>query len=184
MINNTLVCTTIVRMRGASLCAHAYYYLRLFRHKTDQQFRVKRNHAQDRTTQPSNADLSNKESALYQRLPSQIWILSEFVRMRIWHVYSTRTTDVQTGVCIRTSVRIAWAHARRIFLTSVLLIARACEFWPHPTTQPWRDKRGQNSKKTDYKVDARMIVWGDSMKRLNSSKLKNADYKLNEKGNG
>jgi len=68
--------------------------------KTDQQFRAKRNHAQDRTTQPSNADLSNKESALYQRLPSQIWILSEFVRMRIWHVYSTRTTDVQTGVVV------------------------------------------------------------------------------------
>ena len=32
MINNTLVCTTIVRMRGANLCAHAYYYLRLFHH--------------------------------------------------------------------------------------------------------------------------------------------------------
>jgi len=68
----TPVCTTIVHTSRASLCVHAYYYLRLFRHKTDQQFRVKRNHAQDRTTQPSNADLSNKESALYQRLPSQI----------------------------------------------------------------------------------------------------------------
>ena len=39
-----------------------------------------------------------QNSNLYQCLPSQIWILSEFVRMRIWHIYSTRTTDVQTGV--------------------------------------------------------------------------------------
>jgi len=48
--------TIVVVVRGESLGTRL----------TDQQLRVKRNHAQDRTTQPSNADLSNKESALYQ----------------------------------------------------------------------------------------------------------------------
>ena len=38
-------------------------------------------------------------------------------------------------VCIL-SVRIACARARRILLTSVLMMECACEFWPHPTTQP------------------------------------------------
>ena len=56
--------------------------------------------------------------------------------------FLSRRRDTVLGTY--TSVRIAWAHARRILLTSVLLIA--CEFWLHPTTQPWRDSRPEQQE--------------------------------------
>ena len=90
---------------------------------------------------------SSKEAFQFSEWPS--WTIASYFMHTIGECFFSvsvpKRRDTVLGTC--TSVHIAWAHAQRTLLTSVLTIA--CAMWTlaapyyaidNKPTQPWRDK--------------------------------------------